>query len=235
MSQLKNTIGRRCAKSQLSKRFLEPSDFDSVMSFRATILSQLGDPDHYRREADEEAFVFRHLDCRGCTIGLFDRRTLVAFGCLALAEHDDTALLRKASTISPDEVAWLSATMVHPSYRGVGLQKFLIEERILEGYRRGRRCFASMVSPANHFSWKNLTTSRMHVRAVTKVDEKHDRLILLGSMDHNIQFDPRSMVIVDAQNVGLQHLLLETSYVGVEPHGETAQIRYYKPLDRTLE
>jgi predicted nucleotidyltransferase len=111
----------------------------------------------------------------------------------------------------------------------------LIEQRIAEARRRGRRSLAAMVSPANHYSWSNLIEYKLLVRAVAKIHSAYDRLILFGSIDDPVQFDPYSIVSVDPYNIEAQRLLLDIGYVGFRScrrqDGEIC-IEYSRPSER---
>ncbi len=215
------------------QRFLDMSDFEAVMSFRDVVLSGLENPDYYRRESDEGEFVCRHLDHRGCTIGLFERNELVAIGCMSLAEYGNTELLRYATQLPPSRAVWLSATFVHPKHRGKGLQSLLIKSRIAEALRRGRRGLTATVSPDNHYSWSNLLRHGLRVRAVMKAYGTHDRFVMFGTAA-DPGFDLQSSVILDPRNIQAQQLLLQFGYLGAEslqrPDGGIA-IAYARPFE----
>lgn len=218
------------------QRFLDMSDFEAVMSFRDVVLSGLKNPDYYRRESDEGEFVRRHLDHRGCTIGLFDREELVAVGCMSLAEYGNTELLRYATDLPPSKAVWLSATFVHPKHRGKGLQNLLIKLRISEALRRGRKGLTATVSPDNHYSWSNLLQHKLLVRAVMKAYGTHDRFVMFGVTAEPEPFDPRSSVILDPRNIQAQQLLLQFGYFGAgsfrRPDG-SVWIEYSRPLEES--
>lgn len=217
----------------LHQRLLDMSDFDSVMSFRDFILSHLENPDFYRRESDEEAFVRCHLDNRGFTIGLFEKSTLIGIGCLTFAEYGNTDLLGHVSDITPSSAVWLSATMVHPRHRGQGLQNRLIESRISEARRRGRRGLIATVSPENHYSWSNLLVHKLFVCAVMKAYGAHDRFVMFGVTTEPVKFDCKSSTILNPRDIRAQQRLIQAGYVGVRscrrPNGDV-WIEYLQPL-----
>jgi GNAT superfamily N-acetyltransferase len=219
-------------KMDFQQRFLDMPDFEAVMALRDVVLSGLENPDYYRRESDEGEFVRRHLDHRGCTIGLFDRDELVAIGCMSLAEYSNTELLRYATDLPPSKAVWLSATFVHPRHRGKDLQNQLIRLRISEALRRGREGLTATVSPDNHYSWSNLLRHGLRVRAVMKAYGTHDRFVMFG-MTTEPEFDARSSVFLDPRNIEAQQLLLQFGYLGAEslqrPDGSVA-IAYARPL-----
>jgi GNAT superfamily N-acetyltransferase len=124
--------------------------------------------------------------------------------------------------------------MVHPKHRGKGLQNLLIQLRVSEAERRGRKGLAATVSPDNHYSWSNLLEHKLLVRAVMKAYGTHDRFVMFGVTAESVRFDPRSFVILDPRNIHAQQLLLQFGYVGAEtfqqPDGAVC-IKYSRPLD----
>jgi hypothetical protein len=230
-----STISVACGGDELRMRFLQSADFSLVASFRDYVLSRLSNPDHYRREEDEEDFIRRHLDERGCTIGLFGKHELVAIASMGLAEYDDTSWLRHVTTRRPLEVAWMSATMIHPSWRGKGLQDFFIKQRMAEAMRRGREGFIAMTSPTNHYSWSNLMKNNMQVRSIVKLHESADRFLLFGSATERFDWDERSVVALRPHDVDAQRVLIGAGFVGVGvcSDGEGAvNINYAQPRSK---
>jgi len=140
---------------------LGPSDYADLRNFRAEIVESIGNPDVIRLMPDEEQYVHECLDEKNFAVGLFDNKQLVAFNSLLWPSTDDE--LRELhiyefvrSRALASTIAYAGGVMVHPSLRGRGFQKLLIEVRMVVTAHVGRPHHFSVVSFANVFSWRNI-------------------------------------------------------------------------------
>jgi len=86
--------------------------------------------------------------------------------------------------IDPAKVAHLDGSAVHPSYRGMGIQRRLSVLRVAFAADRGARHFLLTVSPANPHSLRNhLNEGGFRVRAIKQKYGGLWRLILHRELD----------------------------------------------------
>ena len=120
----------------LQWRLLSVDDLQPIMGLRARVLASLPLADLYVREHDELDFVARHLGQEGETLGVFDGDRLAAYAMLGLptaASPDKLTHLLFAShpglAACALDCATIASCMVHPDYRGQGLQRRLLQAR----------------------------------------------------------------------------------------------------------
>lgn len=73
---------------------------------------------------------------------------------------------------------WLGPSFVAEGHRGLGLQRLLIDARMVEAARRGYRAVASAVNVTNTASLRNMLNAGFRV---TRYSPEHDHLELLWS------------------------------------------------------
>lgn len=154
---------------------LSPEHHADVQAVRDAVIASLPDPDLYRREKDERDFVARHLAGGGITQGIWRGGRLVAFAALGFGEFETAKqpfeLPRPyRGRLDQRRVLWSSSTMVLPSERGAGLQRWLIERRGPVAATLGRDVLLSAVTPANEVSWSNVLSAGFEIVAVVGAD-----------------------------------------------------------------
>lgn len=145
-------------------------DIPSLMQLRNVVLAELGHPDAYVREDNEEAFILDHCGQRGETIGLFSAGPsthLIAYAMVCFPGSEDSDNLGVTVGLPVDEldrVGILSGCMVAKEYRGHGLQLQLLLLRQLLCSSHGRTHCLSMISLHNTHSRFNLFRLGMVLR-----------------------------------------------------------------------
>lgn len=157
---------------------LDISALPSVLSLRECVLSNLGHPDEYVREDDEVSFVRGHLGEFGISYGRYENGSLVAYGALTtgLYESGEAREFEVCGPLPGDLV--LAAGMVHPGYRGRGLQREVIQIRVEEANRIGASRLLAQVSPQNFNSLQNLFAEGFKCTQVVSYSDGRSRLIL---------------------------------------------------------
>lgn len=147
-------------------RLLGAGDQDRVLALREAVLGDLGHDDLYVREDHERDFVAAHLGAQGRTIGLYDGTVLVAYAMLGLPRADDPdnfGHLLGLERADRARIGHLASCMVQPGYRGRGLQRALLNARLLLARAHGCTRCAGIVSLHNHASRHNLMREGLQV------------------------------------------------------------------------
>ena len=121
-------------------------------------------------------FLASLLDGRGRVIGAWQGEALVAYGVLQhelLAEDDPRRVLGLAAG---HPLAKLAGAAVAPEWRGLGLQRLLIERRLAMAGEQ-TALFAT-AAPGNLASWHNLLAGGFAVRALQYRYGGHARYLL---------------------------------------------------------
>ena len=118
--------------SELHVRVLKKSELELVVEFRKAIFERgLDNPDFVRPEPDEVKAVAVMLEGEGISFGVFDGECLIAYTSMCiptkantLAEMGLLAAITKFCAV--DDVAYMPANMVNPSFRGRGVNNALV-------------------------------------------------------------------------------------------------------------
>ena len=167
--------------------YLGPSDLDRLYALHAALHR---DPDQAGQFVHETRDFFRqHLGEHGRVLGLIaDGGALVGYSVLGLPDADDPDNFGADIGLPAGErgrVAHLDGTGIHPAWRGLGLQRALIRERlrICEGI--GRTIALSTAAPPNRRSLGNLLAAGLIVVAlVTKYSS--ERFVLRQDVDRPV-------------------------------------------------
>jgi GNAT superfamily N-acetyltransferase len=142
-------------------RQLAVSDLEAVDDLHRRSIAGLG-ADIVKPE--KKKFFEDLLGGRGRLIGIEDDARLVAYGVLQHDLHADDNPREQLGVLPEFLLLKLAGSGVDHRYRGMGLQRLLIEERIaLAGDRA--LTFAT-AAPLNHPSWINLLSCGLTVRAL---------------------------------------------------------------------
>lgn len=203
--------------ADLSVKFLTQDDIPQLIATRNEILSLLPHPDLYVREEDELGFLQFHCGEHGKTIGLFDGDRLIGYAMLGFPNAfapDNMARMVGLPLAHWGHVAHFASCMIHPDYRGRGLQRSLVFARLDLARLLGLSTCLAMVSPHNHASRDNLFRQGFHL-VWSGMIETRRRHILMRNLDDSppqAPLEPHQVVIHDFE---AQSILLNQGFVGV--------------------
>lgn len=204
-------------RADLCARVLSPEDLAQWSALRDDVLAQLPNPDYYVREDNERDFFLQHCVPYRTAIGVFHAHTLVAYAMLSLIPADDPGHLGLALGMDEADrgsVAHLASCMVRPDWRGLGLQRALLAERLSMAQSHGRHLCLAAVSLHNHSSRHNMLRLGMHiawagdlnglVRQITRID-----------LHSGLSIDAGDERLVDSRDLAAQRQAFADGYVGV--------------------
>lgn len=162
-------------------------------------------------------FLAGHLGAEGCTVGLFLRGQLVAYGILGLsgAAHARLCGLLGLSPPRCARLALLDGVGVVPAFRGRGAHRYLNRVREALAGRHGRDLIAASAAPTNAVSWRNLMRLGLEVRGLARMFGGHWRYLMLRD-ERAVPADAPAE-FVDALDVGRQERLLNLGCRGSRP------------------
>ena len=140
-------------------RALTAADLPALHRLHDDVLRALPDPALFRLFGGAERFLADHLGARGRSLGVFAQEELVAYGSLTrptAADLDNYAADLGWQADRAGRVALLSAAMVHPSQRGQGLHRTLIDGRLRLAAELGAPELLVRAAPANAISRRTL-------------------------------------------------------------------------------
>jgi GNAT superfamily N-acetyltransferase len=201
-------------------RLLRANSLSMVMDLRQEVLTSLPLADLYAREADELAFVNRHLGSAGETLGVFDGSTLIAYAMLGLPDATATGNLTELLPIGGNDLAHsaiIASCMVRPKYRGKGLQRALISARLERARAHERTQCVAAVSLHNHASRHNLMQEGMRIAWVGELSGLRRQLLAIP-LSHPWTFAKQPTYTVDALDFETQCRLTAQGLFGVLAH-----------------
>lgn len=219
--------------SHLMQRALTLADLDKLLIFRQQIFAQLPDPDWVRPEIDEIQWARSRLAQNGACTGLFEPTgDLVAYASMYLppgGNADDLMPLASIPTKSWSRVSIIDSCMVHPRYRGNGLQKALIRARFKTAEGIGRPLCVALTSPLNDVSRHNLMSCGLSVCWIGETALTLIRQVLALDLSAMIT-DKGPVIWVSAVDVEQQRMLTSAGYRGFwERQDSSVQIGYALP------
>jgi GNAT superfamily N-acetyltransferase len=140
-------------------RPLGKTDLPALYRLNQAVAAALPDPGAFRLFGGAESFFAAHFDVRGSSIGIFDGEALCAYGALTRPRADDVDNYAGDLGWPPERagtVALLSAAMVAPMRRGLGLHSALIRARLMLAAELGHVEALARAAPLNARSRRNL-------------------------------------------------------------------------------
>lgn len=129
------------------------------------------------------------------------------------------------------KVVHLETTVVHPDFRGLGLQKLTLDYAIKWTIAKGYRYLLCTVSPYNPFSLKNIMSGELKVRDLKLKygNENHPgylRYILARDLGVNCSDCWPKFTLCEITDINSQKKLIDSGYVGHHYLKGTKRIAY---------
>lgn len=176
-------------------------------------------------------FLLGLLQGRGHVIGAWHEGKLVAYGVLQhdlLAQDDPRGLLGLDAT---RPVRKLAGAAVAPGWRGLGLQRLLIERRIASA-PHGAVLFAT-AAPCNLPSWLNLLACGFAVRALVYRYGGHARYLLARVPGEDEAAAAHGAGLeLSGDELPRQQALLARGWRGTAPGLAAGSLRMVSPIGR---
>lgn len=228
---------QRCAYLHgLQMRGLTAEDFLAWNTLRDKIIAALPHPDCYVREDDEQAFFTSHTGRGGKIIGVFHRAELVAYamaGFPEVAATDNLGAVMGLDQALLSRVTHLSSCMVLPAWRGLGLQRALLEERLSLARARARPLCMAMVSLHNHGSRRNLLRQGLHIAWTGTIDglKRHIAMADLQH-EHGLRYDMTDERLLPGDDFAALRDAGRQGYAGIAEvrNASGVQLRYVRYL-----
>jgi len=202
------------AREKLDVRLLTADDVADAEALHRRARASLTDPTTLR--LDTAAFFRDHLGERGCIIGVFQQRRMIAYGVLGFPDRRDDDWGRDVR-LPDDEVerlAYLDGASVDAGWRGCGLQRALALIRLELARARGRRHALSTVAPKNFYSWRNLMMVGLRIKGMAVKYGLGWRFILHARIGAQVDALEGPSGVARLDDYALQRRLLQAGYWG---------------------
>lgn len=173
-------------------------------------------------------FLRELLQGRGIVTGAWCEDALVAYGVLQhdlLPEDDPRDLLGLAAA---QPVRKLAGAAVAPGWRGLGLQRLLIERRLASA--PGAAVLFATAAPGNLPSWRNLLAYGFAVRALVHRYGGHARYLLARVSGDKAEAGGAGLEFSGDQ-LPRQQALLAQGWRGIAPGRASGSLRLVPPAE----
>ena len=218
-----NAIARR-PLDMLTQRQLTPDDLQAMFALHQRSIHGLG-IDVVNSETPD--FMGQLLKEWAQVTGIFEHKTLIAYGVLQHQLTPEIALPHSIALDATRQQLKLAGASVAPEWRGHGLQRQLVKQRI--ALASAQALLFSTAAPANPYSWNNLLSCGFHIRGLIQMYGGFSRYLLVR--DQAIAQKPlySEQQEVQALDLKTQQQLLEQGWSGILPGHTLRHVLYAKP------
>lgn len=217
-------------------KYVEPEELDTVLALQNFIYEKIINKEIFVRDSREE--IVEALENKGRIFGIYTTEDrLIAYRFITIPGQSERNMGNDVYLPSSEfhKVVHLETTVVHPDFRGLGLQKLTLDYATKWTIAKGYRYLFCTVSPYNPISLNNIMAGGLKVREIKKKygNEEHSgylRYILSRDLSvscndcwPNFQFCP----ITDIE---AQRKLIDKGFVGHHYLKDSQRIAYAKCL-----
>ena len=176
-------------ENEFSHRFLGKEDLHEIIELQNVAIANLNSPDMLQPLTQSE-FEFI-LGGHGCILGLFDEQKLIGIRAMLVPPFDQDHLGFDAglSLADMNRVIYQELSIVHPKYRGAGLQTKM-GLLTMEKLDRTKYSYVfSTVAPSNIASMKDKFVLGLHIIALKLKYNGKLRYVFMKNLDEELCFD----------------------------------------------
>lgn len=214
-------------------RFIMPEEIDQVITLQDHIYNLLPNKEIFYRDP-KETLLFE-IERGGRIIGVFNQvNQMIAYRYISFPGESEINLGLDIGLHESQfkDVVHLETTLVHPDYRGNGLQGLTLEKALKWVVPFGYKHMLCTVSPYNYFSLHNIMKAGLNIKALKKkygTSGKDDglwRFILHRDITSLCINNPSQYEALEMEKIKEQKQLIESGYVGYKLHKGSHIIHY---------
>lgn len=218
---LKRKRGTHIEPKDYYMTFIDHNHMDAILELQDAVVKDLISHDIF--EPDSFQFIQEELIKKAFIIGVFSEEKLIAYRFITFPEGDAMNLGEDLNLPKEElrKVAHLETTIVHPEYRGNGLQRKTLEHGIEEIRRKGYRHLCTTISPKNYFSINNIMSASLVIKELKyKYGSKPDgsdaklRYILHRDLSEKVRQEYDKIIVFDNHSIEEQMNALKAGFVG---------------------
>lgn len=207
-------------EASLSSSTLRATDIQLMIDLQQTVLDNLpSHKKHFIAKRSKEDFL-KFIQGGGQIIGLKEGEDLVAYSIVEFPASIETSGFDTSINIENiQETAFLKSTLVHPDFRGLGLQKTLIDARLEQAALADKTWAICEVDIQNAASIKNLLGKGFTIRdsGISPVDGmpavymyKNLKTAMPANLNNN------SLQLVPVEDWKKHEALLSNGHIGID-------------------
>lgn len=166
--------GKR-GRRTLTLRTLRPDEVDIVLALQSRVHENMPDPSLLAETDRDEIAESVQLDA---CLGAFDGARLAAFALMVVNRESARRNTGQKNGLNPLECVSFDTAFVDPDYRGLGLQKYLLDAREEIARQLGAKYALVTVDPKNEFSLNNILSRGFEIIARKQLYGGLDRYVL---------------------------------------------------------
>jgi len=203
---------------------LSADHLDAVTALHKAVHADLPDDKKSFLMSKDATTFQKHLDRGNVILGCVYEGRLIAQSLMTLpdAQHQSELLNDMIAPPRPENTAILGGMVVHPDYRGNGLQKIMLAARISLAHAIGRKDIVSSADIGNMASWQNLLRKGLEIDAIGARKDGTLRYIFYGKTEellkekHTHANEENTIALIECSRaaIGAQKRLLRKGYKG---------------------
>jgi len=233
---LKKHIGESTTEEAYTMRLISERELEEVVALQQVVYNQLPNKQVLYIDSYQEMLTDMRLGAK--VIGVFNEDDrIIAYRYVGFPGHDDKNLgndiyLPKKEL---EKVVHLETTVVHPDYRGNGLQSLTLEQLIPVIKDLGYKHLLCTVSPQNYFSLFNIMKNGLKIKALKKKyeDTKNGkeglwRFILHRNLEPVSLLNPKELFKTAITDIEKQERLIREGFIGYWLFTESRELSYVR-------
>lgn len=221
---------------EYTMRLTSIDELNAVVQLQNYVYEQLPDKQVLYRDSYED--MYEDMKSGAKIIGVFnDENELIAYRYMGFPGKEERNLGYDIILCENelDKVVHLETTVVHPYYRGNGLQSLTLQHAALMVKSLGYKHLMCTVSPKNFFSLYNVMKNGLKIKALKKKygidDNQKDglwRFILHRDLEVTSYKNPIQFFTSRLNDLEEQQRLIENGFIGYWILKETRMLNYVK-------
>jgi GNAT superfamily N-acetyltransferase len=229
-------IGDAIEQESYEMRIINEKELEEVVALQGLVYSKLPNKQVLYIDSYDEMMMDMRLGAK--ILGVFNQsQELIAYRYVGFPGYDNKNLGYdvKLPKKELDKVVHLETTVVHPDYRGNGLQSLTLQEIIPVVKEMGYKHLLCTVSPQNYFSLFNIMKSGLKIKALKKkygTDESGKdglwRFILHRNLEQTSMLNPRELFKTAISDIERQERLIREGFIGYWLFTESKELSYVR-------
>lgn len=233
---IKKHVGDIIKPEEYTMRLIDERELEEVVKLQQVVYDKLPNKQVLYIDTYDEMLADMKLGAK--IIGVFNEEDkVIAYRYVGFPGLDDKNLgndihLPKNEL---DRVVHLETTVVHPDYRGNGLQSLTLEQMIPVVKELGYKHLLCTVSPQNYFSLFNIMKNGLKIKALKKKYEDIEkgkeglwRFILHRNLEPVSLLNPRELLKTSIADLEKQKRLISEGFIGYWLFTESKELSYVR-------
>jgi GNAT superfamily N-acetyltransferase len=233
---VKKHVGESIEQEGYEMRLIVQQELEEVVALQELVYSKLPNKQVLYMDSYDEMLTDMKLGAK--IVGVFNQnQDLIAYRYVGFPGYDDKNLGYDINLPQKElgKVVHLETTVVHPDYRGNGLQSLTLQQMIPVVKEMGYKHMLCTVSPQNYFSLFNIMKNGLKIKALKRkygdVNSGKDglwRFILHRNLEPVSLLNPRELLKTSISDLEKQEKLIKEGFIGYWLFTESKELSYVR-------